>query len=135
MRNRDERPLPGRARLGCDRCRRGASRDRTGDDPDRGRPERALGLEGPFDLVLDIGCFHGIGRARRDAYVAGVAARTRPGAALFLYAFSMRGVIPVGVSPSEIAHRFAPAFEPVGRILGREPPGSAYYRLVRTDRP
>jgi SAM-dependent methyltransferase len=95
----------------------------------------ALGLEGPFDLVLDIGCFHGIGRSRRDAYVAGVAARTRLGATLFLYAFPVRGVIPVGVSASEIAHRFAPAFEPVGRILGKEPPGSAYYRLVRTDRP
>jgi SAM-dependent methyltransferase len=94
----------------------------------------ALDLDGPFELVLDIGCFHGIGRSRRDAYAAGVVARTRPGATLFLYAFPVRGVIPVGVSPSEIAHRFAPAFEPVGRILGTEPPGSAYYRLVRTDR-
>jgi SAM-dependent methyltransferase len=94
----------------------------------------AVDLEGSFDLVLDIGCFHSIGRARRDAYAAGVAARTRPGATLFLYAFAPRGLIPVGVSSSEIAHRFAPAFEPVGRIAGTQPPGSAYYRLVRMDR-
>jgi SAM-dependent methyltransferase len=94
----------------------------------------ALDLEGPFDLVLDIGCFHSIGRSRRDAYAAGVAARTRPRATLFLFAFPPRGLIPVGVSASEIAERFAPAFEPVGRIAGKEPPGSAYYRLVRTDR-
>jgi len=93
-----------------------------------------VGLEGPFDLVLDIGCFHGIGRSRRDAYAAGVAARTRAGATLFVYAFPVRGLIPFGISASEVAHRFAPAFEPVGKISGREPLGSAYYRLVRADR-
>jgi SAM-dependent methyltransferase len=92
-----------------------------------------LGLEGPFDLVLDIGCFHSIGRSSREAYAAGVAARTRPGATLFLFAFPPRGLIPIGVSSSEIAERFAPAFEPVGRITGKEPPGSGYYRLVRVD--
>jgi SAM-dependent methyltransferase len=94
-----------------------------------------LDLDGRFDLVLDIGCFHSIGRSRRDDYATGVAARTRPGATLFLYAFPPRGLIPVGVSPSELARCFAPAFEPVGRIAGKEPPGSAYYRLARTDRP
>jgi SAM-dependent methyltransferase len=94
----------------------------------------ALDLDGPFDLVLDIGCFHSIGRSRRDAYAAGVAARTRPGSTLFLYAFPPRGLPPVGVGPAEIARRFAPAFDPVGRIAGRQPRGSGYYRLVRTDR-
>jgi SAM-dependent methyltransferase len=95
---------------------------------------QALGLVGPFDLVLDIGCFHSIERSRRDAYAAGVAAVTRPGSTLFVFAFAPRGVLPpIGLSPAEMAHRFAPAFEPVGRIAGTEPQGSAYYRLVRTQ--
>ena len=93
-----------------------------------------LDVDGPFDLVLDIGCFHSVGRSRRDAYAAGVAARTEPGATLFLFAFPPRGPIPVGVSASEVAHRFAPAFAPVGRVSGKEPPGSGYYRLIRADR-
>jgi SAM-dependent methyltransferase len=93
-----------------------------------------LGLEGPFDLVVDIGCFHSVSTSRRDAYAAGVAALTRPGATLFIYAFAPGGFRPIGATPSEIARRFAPAFEPVGRILGKQPPGSAYYRLIRTDR-
>ena len=93
----------------------------------------SLGLGGPFDLALDIGCFHSVPRSRRDAYASGVATLTRPGATLFVFAFGRRGgPPPVGVSPSEMAHRFEPWFRPIGRIAGREPPGAAWYRLERT---
>jgi len=30
------------------------------------------GVRGPFDLLLDIGCYHTIPASRRDAYVAGI---------------------------------------------------------------
>jgi SAM-dependent methyltransferase len=94
----------------------------------------SLGLEGSFDLILDIGCFHSVERSRRDAYANGAAAVTRPGATLFMFAFGPRGVIPpVGVGPAEMGHRFDPWFRPVGRIAGREPPGAAWYRLERTE--
>jgi SAM-dependent methyltransferase len=94
----------------------------------------ALGLDGPFDLVLDIGCFHSIERSRRGAYADGVAALTRPGATMFVFAFGPRGLVPrVGVSAREMVHRFDPWFRPVGRIAGREPPGAAWYRLERTE--
>jgi cyclopropane fatty-acyl-phospholipid synthase-like methyltransferase len=86
-------------------------------------------VEGPFDLVLDIGCFHSIARHRRDDYAAGVAERTAPGATLFMFAFAGRGV--VGVTSREMRDRFAPWFEPVGRIAGERPPGAAWYRLRR----
>ena len=88
-----------------------------------------LPIEGPFDLVLDIGCFHSIARSRRDGYAEGVAARSRVGATLFVFAFRGPGL--VGVTPREMRDRFAPAFEPVGRILGTSPPGAAWYRLRR----
>jgi SAM-dependent methyltransferase len=94
----------------------------------------SLGLEGPFDLVLDIGCFHSIERSRRDAYAAGVSSLTRPGSTLFIFSFGPRGVLaPIGLSASEMAQRFAPWFRPVGRIAGTEPPGAAWYRLERTE--
>jgi SAM-dependent methyltransferase len=88
-----------------------------------------LGLGAPFDLVLDIGCFHSIPRSRRDAYASGVAGCTSIGATLFVFAFRGTGVL--GVTPGEMRERFAPWFEPVGRIAGTRPPGAAFYRLRR----
>jgi len=94
----------------------------------------SLDVPGPFDLVLDIGCFHGIEPSRRDAYASGVADRTRPGAALFVFAFGAgTGFLSVGISGSEIAHRFEPWFRPVGRIPGKQPPGAAWFRLERLE--
>ena len=91
-----------------------------------------LDLTGPFDLVLDIGCFHSIGRRRRPAYAAGVASLTRPGSRLFVFAFARRNwPAPLGVTSAEMATRFAPWFEPVGRIRGTSPPGAAWYLLRR----
>ncbi len=92
----------------------------------------ALAVDGPFDLVLDIGCFHSIAPGRRDAYALGVATRTAPGATLFMFAFARRpGLVPIGVTPREMRDRFAPWFEPAGRIAGTQPPGAAWYRLRR----
>src|SRR5262245_56728195 len=92
----------------------------------------ALPVAGPFDLVLDIGCFHSIAPGRRDAYARGVADRTAAGAVLFVFAFARRpGIVPVGVTSREMRDRFAPWFEPVGRIAGTRPPGAAWYRLRR----
>ena len=91
-----------------------------------------LPVDGPFDLVLDIGCFHSIAPARRDAYASGVAGRTAPGATLFVFGFARRpGLVPIGVTAREMRDRFAPWFEPVGRIAGTQPPGAAWYRLRR----
>jgi SAM-dependent methyltransferase len=91
-----------------------------------------LAVDGPFDLVLDIGCLHSIARGRRDAYALGVATRTAPGATLFVFAFARRpGLVPIGVTPREMRDRFAPWFEPAGRIAGTQPPGAAWYRLRR----
>ena len=92
----------------------------------------ALPADGPFDLVLDIGCFHSIAPGRRDAYAHGVATRTATGATLFVFAFARRpGLVPVGVTTREMRDRFALWFEPVGRIAGTQPPGAAWYRLRR----
>jgi len=92
----------------------------------------ALPADGPFDLVLDIGCFHSIAPGRRDAYAHGVATKTATGATLFVFAFARRpGLVPVGVTTREMRDRFAPWFEPVGRIAGTQPPGAAWYRLRR----
>jgi SAM-dependent methyltransferase len=92
-----------------------------------------LPVDGMFDLVLDIGCFHSVAPGRRDAYASGVVARTHPGALLFVFAFARRrGPTPIGVTTREMRDRFAPSFEPVGRIAGTQPPGAGWYLLRRT---
>lgn len=92
----------------------------------------ALPVDGPFDLVLDIGCFHSVAPGRRDAYAYGVATRTTPGATLLVFAFARRpSLVRFGVTTREMRDRFAPWFEPVGRIAGTQPPGAAWYRLRR----
>jgi len=45
---------------------------------------REAGVDGHFDLVIDIGCYHGIPASRRNAYRTGVAAVTLPGSDLYL---------------------------------------------------
>jgi SAM-dependent methyltransferase len=91
-----------------------------------------LDLAGPFDLVLDIGCLHSIARRRRPAYAAGVASLTGAGSRLFIFAFARgTGLLPLGVTAAEMAARFGPWFEPVGRIRGTTPPGAAWYLLRR----
>jgi SAM-dependent methyltransferase len=89
----------------------------------------SLPFEGPFELVLDIGCFHSIPPNRRDDYAIGVAERTVAGAALFVWGFRRGRVLTI--TPKEMRDRFAPWFEPVGRIPGTQPPGAAWYRLRR----
>jgi hypothetical protein len=90
-----------------------------------------LPLADPYDLVLDIGCFHSIGLIRRDAYARGVAARTLEGGRLFVFAFARGRTL--GVTSAEMRDRFSPWFEPVGRIAGTSPPGAAWYLLLRTS--
>jgi SAM-dependent methyltransferase len=43
-----------------------------------------MGLDGPFDLVLDLGCFHSLPSEGRDAYAAGVGSLTVTGGVLFI---------------------------------------------------
>ena len=102
-----------------------------------GRAEAGVG--GDFDLVTDIGCYHGVPAGRRDAYAAGVAAVTRPGGDLYLAGIadppaSWRLVGARGLDAGDLRRRFGADFDlveerkagPVGRA-GR----FALYHLVR----
>jgi SAM-dependent methyltransferase len=47
----------------------------------------SLALPGPFDLALDMGCFHALDETGRRAYAAGLAHWLRPGGIFLLYAW------------------------------------------------
>jgi SAM-dependent methyltransferase len=92
-----------------------------------------LGVRGPFDLVLDIGCFHGLPRRRRDAYVEAVERVARPGALFLMFAWGRRGPsgLFTGVSRSEMDRRFGNGFDLFRIDPGTQPKGAAWYHLRR----
>src|SRR5262245_29271597 len=80
-----------------------------------------LGVDGPFDLVLDIGCFHSVPTRRRDDYVRQVSAVARSGALMMIYAFGGWFRWPGSTGPREagIRRRFGVEFEIESGVRGR----------------
>jgi SAM-dependent methyltransferase len=92
---------------------------------------RELGVSGPFDLMLDLGCFHAIPDARRDAYVHEVSRVAAPGATLLMFAFGEKGrSTPVAPEP-EIRRRFSAAFDVAEVRPGVPFRKQTWYRMIR----
>jgi SAM-dependent methyltransferase len=100
---------------------------------------RQAGVGGPFDLMIDIGCYHAIPACRRDVYAVEVAAVARPGADFYLAGIAdppatWRLLGARGVSAGELRRRFGTDFDladertagPVGRVAH-----FVLYHLVR----
>ncbi len=100
---------------------------------------RDCGINGPFDLVIDVGCYHSIPVGIRDAYAREVAALTLPGAELRLAGVRHAPLVwrlmrADGVSGEELRRRFEPQFALLDShptaSLGRAS-GFVMYHLVR----
>jgi cyclopropane fatty-acyl-phospholipid synthase-like methyltransferase len=63
---------------------------------------RMNGVAGPFDLALDIGCYHTVGS--RDSYLTNLARLLAPGGHWLMYGFVRDGVSPGerGVGPRDL---------------------------------
>jgi SAM-dependent methyltransferase len=95
----------------------------------------ALDLASPYDLVLDVGCFHGVEAAARPRYAEGVERLARPEALLLIYALkpTRLGYTQVGITAEEVDALFNPAWR-VERVEEGEGPGgraAAWYWLQR----
>lgn len=71
------------------------------------------GIAGPFDLIIDTGCFHVLPQADRALYAAGVAQVAAPGAPFFIFACraSADPATPWGAEPEEIERLFGRDWE------------------------
>ncbi len=68
-----------------------------------------LPLPGPFDLALDMGCFHSLAADGRTRYASGLASRMQPGGLYLLYAFQPdAGQKQWGLTKDEVVATFAP---------------------------
>jgi SAM-dependent methyltransferase len=92
---------------------------------------RDLGVSGPFDLMLDLGCFHSIPEARRSTYAREVTNVSAPGATLLMFAFGEQGPATPMASEAEIRQRFSDAFEVVEVRPGSPIRKQTWYRMIR----
>jgi cyclopropane fatty-acyl-phospholipid synthase-like methyltransferase len=96
-----------------------------------------LGVGTGYGLLFDLGCFHSIPDARRDAYVSAATAAADPGATMLMFCFIRPAqpsrMAPRGVAPGEVAERFAPGWDLAVEEKGRPMFGSdaVWYRLRR----
>lgn len=92
---------------------------------------RELGVSGPFDMMLDLGCFHAIPQALRDAYVSEVSHVAAPGATLLMFAFGEKGRGTPVAPEAEIRQRFSAAFDVVEVRPGIPFRKQTWYRMIR----
>ena len=104
------------------------------------RLDRA-GIEGPFDLLLDFGCFHTMSQSERKQYVHSITGVAAENAELLLFALAPAGFFrlwPRGARRDDIEHHFASGWSVVWSALEENvpeklPPGATanWYRLKR----
>jgi SAM-dependent methyltransferase len=95
---------------------------------------RELEVDGPFDFLLDIGCFHSVALRRRDDYVREATRVASTGARMMIFAFGPWFRLPGtrrGMREPEIRRRFDHAFELERVLPGSEPRGAAWFYLRR----
>ncbi|MCL4237722.1 MAG: class I SAM-dependent methyltransferase [Anaerolineae bacterium] len=103
---------------------------------DVSRPD-FLGDAGPFDLLIDVGCMHGLVPEQRPQYAANLIRLARPGAAYLLYAFLPRvgrDGRAMGVDCAGLKALFGDAFALLDYVPGQEvtqPVASAWYTWQR----
>jgi SAM-dependent methyltransferase len=91
-------------------------------------------LPGPYDLALDMGCFHSLARADRARYERGLAHWVKPGGLFLLYAFQPAGPGDSrGVSRGDVLQYFAADFRCSEYEQGTGRP-SAWYFFVRKEK-
>lgn len=85
-------------------------------------------ISAPFDLIVDVGCFHSLPQADRRPYADRVQALLRPGGHLLLYAFTRQ--TGAGVPVEEVRRLFSARFEEQRIQIDRDG-SAAWYTFQR----
>lgn len=89
---------------------------------EQGDVSRLGRLQGPFDLALDIGCYHGLTFPQQEAYARDLARLLRPAATFLLYGFTTATADPRSclLSPIALGSRFGEGFEVRSLVEGTD---------------
>jgi len=95
-----------------------------------------LPVTGPFDLALDMGCFHTLDLPGRERYIAGLTHRMKAGSLYLLYAFGPRVQWgrEIGLAPEDARRLYSPTFDLLQVEHGQDRGGigSAWYTFQRS---
>jgi SAM-dependent methyltransferase len=86
-----------------------------------------LPLPGPFDLALDMGCFHSLSAEGRQRYAQGLAGWLAPGAVYLLYAWQPTPDGGPGLAREAVTDILAPYLRHTGYEQGQGRPSAWYY--------
>ena len=87
-----------------------------------------LELPGPYDLGLDMGCFHGLSKPERSAYMKGLEKWIKPGGVMLLYAFQPSNESDArGISREEVIDYFRNSYDLFNYEQGQGRPSAWYY--------
>jgi cyclopropane fatty-acyl-phospholipid synthase-like methyltransferase len=87
-----------------------------------------LELPGPYDLALDMGCFHSLSAAGRLAYVKGLEKWVKPQGIFMVYAFQPFDETDMrGISREAMTGYFKDLFELINYEQGQGRPSAWYY--------
>jgi SAM-dependent methyltransferase len=93
---------------------------------------KSLEIPGPYDLLLDVGCFHNLSFSEREKVVAGMRCWLKPGASIMIYAFQrMNDAQSKGISREDMIACFEEGFELINVEQGEGHPPSAWYYFRR----
>lgn len=76
------------------------------------------GLRPPYDLIIDIGCGHGLDKALNEAYARGIIERLKVGGVFMLYASHPRPDSTVGWRPAQVEQLFGRDLDMLWQQLG-----------------
>ncbi len=88
-----------------------------------GDATRLPGIPGPFELILDIGCFHSLSRESRQAYLSNLERLLAPGGTFLLYGFLKDPAQRRAEIAAEDIQDFSRILEPVSRQEGSDRAG------------
>jgi 2-polyprenyl-3-methyl-5-hydroxy-6-metoxy-1,4-benzoquinol methylase len=87
-----------------------ARRDGVNVDFQIGDVTRLDSLHDPFDISLDVGCFHGLNKTERTRYAETLARLMRSGGLFLLWAVEEQSHMGIGIAPEEIRQSFSAHF-------------------------
>ena len=98
------------------------------------RLDKCDALRAPYDLVVDIGCGHGVGAAKQAKYAQDVAALLKPGGTFMLFTHFRTPERDFGWTPADVRHLFSQHFSIVWEALNDDTTTgvpSGWYRMVK----
>jgi cyclopropane fatty-acyl-phospholipid synthase-like methyltransferase len=94
---------------------------------------RLVQVNGPFELILDMGCFHNLAAAEKAVYIRNLERLLAPGGSYLLYGFfKADGTTGIGLEEADVAS-LADRFQLLDRTDGFNPGGqpSAWFTFTR----